>query len=273
VDEAGKVEAEVSVSAAAVNTAENKETAVTLPMPAVETTKTSETAPTVTVDLPASASSAKVEIPVADVTPGTVAVIVNADGTETVVPTSTLTENGLVVEVEDGATVKIVDNSKDFHDVSDSYALSDSIDFVSARGLFEGNTETTFNPHANTTVAQTLTVLARLNGEDFYGAGATTKGAEWGAEMGLHDGEDIHEDITREQMVIMMWTLAGKPESDHEIDHHTDDHLISDHALEAMQWAVEQGIIKGNLDGSLNPHGNASRAHVAAFAERYVNSI
>jgi len=33
------------------------------------------------------------------------------------------------------------------------------------------------------------------------------------------------------------------------------------------------GIIKGNLDGTLNPHGHASRAHVAAFSERYVNAI
>jgi len=40
-----------------------------------------------------------------------------------------------------------------------------------------------------------------------------------------------------------------------------------------MQWAVEMGIIKGNLDGTLNPHGHASRAHVAAFSERYVNAI
>ena len=273
VDETGKTTAEVTLSTTAVNTAEDKETVVILPMPAVETTKTSDTAPTVTVDVPASADSVKVEIPVADVSGGTVAVIVHADGTEEIVKTSTITENGVVLTVEGDATVKIVDNSKDFTDVPETYTLSDSIDFVSARGLFEGNTETTFNPHANTSIAQTLTVLARLEGEDFYGAGSTTKGAEWGAENDLHDGSDVHQPITREQMVVMMWKLAGSPESDHEIDHHADDHLISDHALEAMQWAVEMGIIQGNLDGSLNPHGHASRAHVAAFSERYVNAI
>jgi hypothetical protein len=43
--------------------------------------------------------------------------------------------------------------------------------------------------------------------------------------------------------------------------------------MEALMWAVEVGIFKGNLDGSLNPAGNASRAHVAAFSARYVNYL
>jgi len=259
-----------SVPATAAAAAAKEDVPVTLPVKVPAVTNT-ENAPAVKVDVPS--GGATVEIPVEEVTPGTVVVIVNADGTEDIVPTSTLTEDGVVVTLEEDATVKVIDNSKDFTDVPETYTLSDSIDFVSARGLFEGNTETTFNPHANTTVAQTMTVLARLSGEDFYGAGATQKGAAWAAEKGLDDGSDVSKPITREQMVVMMWKLAGMPHSDHAIDHHTDDHHISEHAVIAMQWAVEMGILKGNLDGSLNPHGYASRAHVAAFAERYVNAI
>ena len=150
--------------------------------------------------------------------------------------------------------------------------LAGSIDFVSARGLFEGNTESTFNPHADTTIAQTMTVLARLSGEDFYGAGSTTKGAEWATEKGLSDGTDVSKAITREQMVVMMWKLAGMPESDQVLTA-SDVNDISADAITAMQWAVEMGILKGNLDGTLNPNGNASRAHVAAFTERYVNAL
>jgi hypothetical protein len=165
-----------------------------------------------------------------------------------------------------------VDNSKDFHDVSDDYALSDSIDFVSARGLFEGKTETIFNPHEDTSVAQTLTVLARLDGEDFYGTGATTKGTEWGTEMGLHDGADANKPVTREGMAVMLWKMAGSPKSGKALTA-ADADKVSVDALEAMMWAVEQGIFKGHLDGTLNPTGNASRAHVAAFAARYVNAI
>ena len=257
----------VTVTAAAANAAAKKDEPVTLPVE-VEAAESTEKAVEISVNVPK--SGAKVEIPVENVTPGTVVIIVNADGTESIVPLTTLTEDGVVVTLEDDATIKVVDNSKDFVDVPDEYALADSIDFVSARGLFEGTTETTFTPHANTTIAQTMTVLARLSGENFYGAGSTTKGAEWATEKGLSDGTDVSKAITREQMVVMMWKLAGMPESDQVLTA-SDVNDISADALTAMQWAVEMGILKGNLDGTLNPNGNASRAHVAAFAERYVN--
>jgi hypothetical protein len=117
-----------------------------------------------------------------------------------------------------------------------------------------------------------MTVLARLSGEDFYGAGSTVKGAEWAAEKGLSDGTDVNKAVTREQMVVMMWKLAGMPESDQPLTA-SDVNDISADALTAMQWAVEMGILKGNLDGTINPQGNASRAHVAAFTERYVNAL
>ena len=155
VDETGKVEAEVTVTSSAVNAAAKADEAVALPMPEVPVTSDAENAPTVEIDLPASVDEAKVEIPVETVTAGTVAILVHADGTEEIITGTIPTENGVALPVTGDVTVKIVDNSKDFHDVAEDYALSDSIDFVSARGLFEGNTETTFNPHANTTVAQT----------------------------------------------------------------------------------------------------------------------
>jgi hypothetical protein len=262
-------EVSANVPAAAAKAAEKADKPVTLPVE-IEAADNSAEATEIKVNVPA--SGATVEIPVENVTPGTVVVIVNADGTETIVPVTTLTEDGVVVTLEEDATVKVVDNSKDFVDVADDYALADSIDFVSARGLFEGNTETTFNPHANTTIAQTMTVLARLSGEDFYGAGSTVKGAEWAAEKGLSDGTDVNKAVTREQMVVMMWKLAGMPESDQPLTA-SDVNDISADALTAMQWAVEMGILKGNLDGTINPQGNASRAHVAAFTERYVNAL
>lgn len=207
-----------------------------------------------------------------NVTPGTVVMVVDKNGNETILPLTTLSENGVVVTLEEDAVIKVVDSSKDFADVPNDYALADSIDFVSARGLFEGNTESTFNPHANTTVAQTMTVLARLSGENFYGADATQKGVDWATEMGLADGTDVSKAITREQMVVMMWKLAGMPASGQVLTSSDVNEIAAD-ALTAMQWAVEMGILKGNPDGTLNPNGNASRAHVAAFTERYVNAL
>ena len=67
-------------AAAAAQAAESGET-VTLPVE-VRAAKSTEDAPAVQVTVPKAAGSVKVEIPVKKVTPGTVAVIVKADGTE-----------------------------------------------------------------------------------------------------------------------------------------------------------------------------------------------
>jgi len=111
----------------------------------VEATKNSSTAPVVKVELPRNSGETKVEIPVSNVTPGTVAVLVHPDGTEEILKNSVPTEDGIQLTVNGGATVKIVDNSKDFADTRDHWA-KDAIDFVSARGLVSGMSERPTTP-------------------------------------------------------------------------------------------------------------------------------
>lgn len=163
VSEDGTVEANVRLPLKAVEEAIGKGEAVALPMPQVPVTTDRASAPTVTVDLPANVS-ARVEIPVADVTPGTVAVLVKADGTEQVLRASLTTAGGVTATLSDGDTVKIVDNSKPFIDVSRTYWAAEAIDFATSRELFAGNTETTFNPGGTTNRQQVWMVLARLDG-------------------------------------------------------------------------------------------------------------
>ncbi len=103
----------------------------------------------------------------------TVAILVEADGTEEVIKTSLTTENGVAVSLSDGDTVKIVDNSKDFTDVSGTYWGAEAVDFAASRELFSGTSATTFEPNAAMTRAMIVTVLARLDGVD------TTKGDTW----------------------------------------------------------------------------------------------
>ena len=105
VDENGNVVSSATLSQSAVEAAQEKGEAVTLPMPEVPVTADRETAPTVTVSLP-SGTTAKVEIPVENVTPGTVAILVKADGTEEVIKTSLTTETGVAVTLFDGDTVR-----------------------------------------------------------------------------------------------------------------------------------------------------------------------
>ena len=37
-----------------------------------------------------------------------------------------------------------------------------------------------------------------------------------------------------------------------------------------MNWAVEEGIMRGKTNNSLDPKGSASRAEVAALLQRFI---
>lgn len=266
----GTVEAKVELPAAVVNDAREKGETITLPIPEVKVTRSADTAPTVTVNT-GSEGEVTVEIPTADVTPGTVAVLVKADGTEEVIKTSVPTENGLAVSLPDGATVKLVDNSKDFADVPADGRQADIVAFASARELFKGTSATTFAPEEPMTRAMMTTVLARLAGVDTDG-GATwyEKGQEWAAENGISNGSDPNGSITREQLAVMLWRYAGCPDADDKALDFTDADKASNYAVEALRWATEKGIMGGTDDGLLDPAGTATRAEAAQILRDFI---
>jgi hypothetical protein len=131
----------------------------------VPAAKSSEEAAPIKVDVPT--GGAAVEIPVENVTPGTVVVIVAKDGTEQVVRTSSVSETGVVVKLESDATVKVVDMSRDFKDVHPvNHWATDAIDFVAARGIFNGTSTDTFTPNGSMTRQAMWMTLARMSGEE-----------------------------------------------------------------------------------------------------------
>ena len=266
----GKAEAEVKLSASTVQAAQQSGTAAVLPIPEVQPTQNTDSAQVVTVNT-GSKSPVKIEIPVADPTPGTVAVLVHTDGTETIVKTSVPTADGLTVSLPDGATVKVVDNSKNFADISSQYWGAEAIHFVTARELFTGTSEDAFTPEAPMTRAMLMLVLARFDGSDTRG-GATwyEKGMEWAIANGISDGSRPEQNITREQLVTMLWRYAGSPAASGTLSSFTDTEQISGYAQEAMCWAVESGIINGLGGGQLAPQGQATRAQVAQMLKNYI---
>ena len=268
VDEDGKVEAEVKLPADLVEDAQEKGEAVTLPMPEVPVTTDRDEAPTITVDLP-SGTAVQVEIPVKRVTSGTVAVLVKDNGTEEVIKTSLTTENGVAVTLSDGDTVKIVDNSKTFTDVPGSYWGSEYIDFVTSREIFSGTGGNTFSPDASMTRGMIVTVLAAYDGADTSSNGGAwyEAGRQWAMSNGISDGTNMDSALTREQLAVMLWNYAGKSAAG-SLSGYTDAASVSDWAVQAMAWCVEQGIISG-MDGGLNPQGTATRAQVATMLMQF----
>lgn len=266
----GKTKAEVKLSAQAVAAAQEHGGSIVLPIPAVTASKTIEMAPVVTVTT-GSKTPVKVGIPVVEPASGIVAMLVKEDNTEVIIKTSIVTEDGVVVALPDGAVVKLVDNSKDFEDVFDAYWGSDAVDFVSARGLFSGTNETTFAPEAPMTRAMLMTVLARFDGEDTNG-GETwyEKGRDWAVANGISDGTNLNGNITREQVVTMLWRYLGSPSSKNNLSEYTDVRQISSYAQEAMWWAVENGIVSGFGNSLLRPQGQATRAQVAQVLRNFI---
>ena len=267
VDKNGQVETEVSLSSSAISNA--KDEPVALPMPEVPVTKDWDEAPVVTVSM-TGYSEARVEIPVEDVTPGTVAVLVKADGSEQIIKTTLTTENGIVVTLEDGATVKVVDNSKDFVDVPNNYWGSTYIDFATSRGLFSGTSESTFAPDTPMNRAMIVTVLAAYEGVDTT-TGSTwyEAGRQWAMANGISDGTNMNQNLTREQLAVMLWRYAGSP-TVAPLSGYSDLDNISDWAEMAMAWAVRNGMIAGMDGNMLNPGGQATRAQVATILMRFV---
>ena len=118
------------------------------------------------------------------------AVLVHSDGTEEIVKNSLPTADGVQLTVNGGATVKIVDNSKDFIDTRNHWA-KDEINFVASRELFKGVTEERFGVERTMTRAMVNIVLARLSGVDTnpaIGQNWYDKGIAWATQNGILNG-------------------------------------------------------------------------------------
>ena len=260
-----KTEAAVKVSGKAVEDAKKNGEAVKAPVE-VEASRNSNTAPTVKVELPKGTGETKVEIPVSNVKPGTVAVLVHPDGTEELLKDSIPTENGIQLTVNDGATVKIVDNSKDFIDTQDHWA-KDAIDFVSARGLVNGMNDSIYAPNNSTTRAQLWTILARQNDANLSGGNTWYESAQnWAKDKGISDGASPNGTINRAQMVTMLWRAEGQPAAGGTANF-TDVSADSYYA-QAVAWAIENGVTTGVGGGRFDPTATCTRAQIAAFLAR-----
>jgi hypothetical protein len=121
------------------------------------------------------------------------------------------------------------------------------------------------------TRAMLITALARYDGVD-TGVGETWYSAavSWGIANGVTDGSGLNDDVTREQIVTMLWRYAGQPQGGASFDGISDAAGISPYAADAFKWAIDAGIITGYDDNTVRPQNNATRAEVATILMRYI---
>ena len=278
----GKVEAEVVIPAAKAEAG-----TVELPISELPVTKDAEKAPVVTVK---SDKPVTVAVPVAQAAPGMVAVIVNADGTEEIVTKSVLVDGALVVPLEAGATVKLVDKSVDFADAAQAAWAGDAIAFVSSHELFQGTGEGSFSPNQPMNRAMLVTVLHRLESKPQAGVAAQfadvdsgayyTDAVAWASESGIVTGTgagfDPDAPISREQLATILYRYMAKQGVQAEqgnLNAFADGGAVSPWAQEAMGYAVGAGLMTGKDGGVLDPQGTATRAEVAVVLQRLVETM
>ena len=158
-----------------------------------------------------------------------------------------------------------------FVDVSVNAWYYETVKAAYEAGLMNGVTDTEFAPNATLTRAMIWTILARASGVDTEG-GATwyAKAQEWAVTNGVSDGEDPMGNVTREQLVTMLWRLNGSEVMTGYIGNYIDTGDISEWANQAMLWAVQNGIIEGDENMALAPKADTTRAQAATFFVRYL---
>ena len=190
-----------------------------------------------------------------------------------VVKLSVPTKAGMTVKLAGSAELVLVDRSRNFDDTRNHWA-KDAINFATAHELFSGTSDTAFTPDNPMTRAMLMTVLARFDGQDTTGGAVWyEKAMEWARENGISDGSDPDGSITREQLATMLWRYAGSPAGGSSLSSFGDSASVSAYALEAVRWAVGEGLISGTDAGLLAPQGSATRAQVATILMRFVESL
>lgn len=266
-------EASAKLSDRDVKEAQEKGEAVTVPVKGIAAAKDANAATKIKIDVPNNANKTTVEIPVENVTSGTVAVIVHEDGTEELVKDSKPTEGGVQLELSGSTTVKIIDNSKTFDDTKDHWSR-DEVNFVAARELFNGVGGNQFGVSQPMTRGMVNTVLARLADVDTtpgQGQAWYEVGTDWAKKNGISDGTNPTAPVTREQLATLLYRYAGSPSVSGTL-HAADAASVSDYAEDALLWANQNGIVNGVGSNTIAPKDNAQRAQVAAMLARYLQN-
>ena len=213
-----------------------------------------------------------VTVPVKDVSAGTVPLVTDCNGKQTVVQRSVVTAEGVVLSVNDGDVIEFLHKVPSFADVPDAHWAKDAVVFAWARGLLVGVDDTHFAPEALTTRAMIWSILSRMEGVPSVGGEHWYQpGQEWAMENGVSDGTMPEASITREQLAAMLYRYAGSPDAKGNLSGYRDASMVNDWAKDAMIWAVDEGIVAGMTDDTLVPQGTATRAQTAAMLERFIS--
>lgn len=186
------------------------------------------------------------------------------------------------------------DGEAGYRDIPDGTWYGDTVEAVTAAGLMKGTSDTTFGPEEKITREMVAATLYRLAGEpemtgealavvettsSVYSdadaaavSGWAKEAMAWAVETGALQGSGNRlmpgKTATRQELAAVLYRNAGSPAVEgKETEDFADNASVADWAADAMEWCVEEGILKGN-ENTLMPEGTATRAELAAMLLR-----
>jgi len=176
-----------------------------------------------------------------------------------------------------------------FADVSGSDWFYNDVRYVYEKGIMDGTGADRFSPNAPLTRAMIVTILYRMAGSpsvsgssDFTDVAAGkwfAKAVAWAAANGIVNGYGSglfgpNDPVTREQLAAILYRYAvyggmTAVTLEENLGSFADTAQLSAYAIQAMNWAVGQGLINGS-GSNLVPKAQATRAQVAAIIHRYL---
>ena len=170
-----------------------------------------------------------------------------------------------------------------FTDVSEGDWYHDAVAYCWENGIMDGTSGTVFAPNLLLNRAMMAQVLYNLaDGTASTAAGFPDVAASawyadavnWAAANGYVTGYDNglfgpEDDLTREQLAAILYRYAGSPAPAGSLDGFADAASASAYAVDALRWAVGEGLLTGKDGGRLDPTGTASRAELAQILARF----
>ena len=169
-----------------------------------------------------------------------------------------------------------------FVDVAEGTYYYDPVLWAVANGITSGVNATHFEPEGTCTRAHAVTFLWRAAGQpepkttqmpfkDVKAGSYYEKAVLWAVENKITNGTSTttfspDENCTRAQIVTFLWRSEGEPYASDSNNPFTD--IASDYYMDAVFWAVKEGITNGTTPTTFSPNDRCTRAQIVTFIYR-----
>ena len=200
-------------------------------------------------------------------------------------PEGSLTRAMLVTVLWRQTGQPVVNYLMRFSDVDGGQWYTEAIRWAAGNRLVGGYGNGLFGPNDNLSRAQLVQILYNHAGRPVIQNGSTFTDAApgawyadavaWAAAEGIISGYGggrfgPNDPITREQLAVILWRYAGFPVPPNLLLDFPFANNACGYALDALRWAVEQGIISGYSNGRLEPKTPATRGQVAQILRNFL---